>query len=169
MKEQERGKHMKHQKKAWLALGLVAALAVGAGIYTYTQYGTGTGEEGVYDSGTAPGGSGGISGTPVKTEFTEEEKEIMESQTGVTVTEDGVMEVNIGEILAEESSVKITRDQAGDIAMESLGEGSEIGACDIREHEGVKYWVVQVDKGKETYQIWLNADTGEEFINQKVG
>ena len=106
---------------------------------------------------------------PAKTELTEEEKEQLEAQTGVTVTENGVMEVNIGEILAEESSVAITRDQAREIALESLGEETEIGACDIREHEGVKYWVVQADKGKETYQIWLNADTGEEFINQKVG
>lgn len=160
---------MKLQKKTWLLLGLAAALAAGTGIYTYTQYSSGGGEEGVHDNGTAPGGSGDTSGAPVKTEFTEEEKKNMESQTGVTVTEDGVMEVNIGEILAEESSVKITRDQAREIALQSLGKEAEIGTCDIREHEGVKYWVVQVYKGKEIYQIWLNADTGEEFINQKVG
>ena len=105
---------------------------------------------------------------PAKTELTEEDKEQLEAQTGVTETENGVMEVNIGEILAEESSVTKTRDQAREMAHGSLGEEAEIGACDIREYEGVKYWVVQADKGKETYQIWLNADTGEEFINQKV-
>lgn len=157
---------MRHQKKALLLPAFVivlVVLAAGMGIYTYTQYAP------VGDEEEVPGGGGElVSGEPSTTEFTEEEKERMESQTGVTVTEDGVMEVDIGEILAEESSVTITRDQAREMALGSLGEEAGIGACDIREYEGVKYWVVQADKGKETYQIWLNADTGEEFINQKV-
>lgn len=155
---------MKHHKKALFLSTLTAALVAGAGIYMYTQYDIVGNEEDISEEVREV-----ASEAPAKTELTEEEKEQLEAQTGVTVTENGVMEVNIGEILAEESSVAITRDQAREIALESLGEETEIGACDIREHEGVKYWVVQADKGKETYQIWLNADTGEEFINQKVG
>ena len=156
---------MKQKKKLLLAVLIMAVVVLaGAGGYYVLQIRAPGNAEGSQEDGQNTRGE-----TAASTEITEEEKEIMESQTGVTVTEDGVMEVNIGEILAEESSVKITREQAREIALESLGEETEIGACDIREHEGVKYWVVQADKGKETYQIWLNADTGEEFINQKVG
>ena len=171
---------MKHQKKVWLLPGLVvalAALAAGTGIYTYTQYGPEGGEEGLEDSVGAPGNTedsqddGRSAGeengeAAASAEITEKEKQQLESQTGVTITDEGVMQIDLEEILAEESSVTVSREEAKQLVFERLGGGTEIGAVDIREYQGVKYWAVHASKGGEAYQIWLNTDTGEEFINQ---
>ena len=107
--------------------------------------------------------------SPSKTEYTEEEKALVESQTGVTVTDDGVMHVDLGSIMAEEESVNIKREEAYSLALESLGEGAEIESASIREYEETKYWIVRASKGDESWQIWLNTDNGEEFIKQKDG
>lgn len=103
---------------------------------------------------------------PIKTEYTEEEKARVEAQIGVTVTEEGAMEIDVGAILSEEASVKIKREEAENLVLERLGEGAQIETAGLREYEGVKYWVVRAGKGGEVCQVWLNADNGEEFINQ---
>ena len=85
------------------------------------------------------------------------------------MADDGVMHVDLGTIMAEEESVNIKREEAYSLALESLGEGAKIESASIQEHEETKYWVVRAIKGDESWQIWLNADNGEEFIKQKDG
>lgn len=102
-----------------------------------------------------------------KTEFTEEEKARVEAQTGVSINDEGIMEIDVGAILSEEASVKIKREEAENLVLERLGEGAQIETAGLREYEGVRYWVVRAGKGGEVRQVWLNADDGEEFINQK--
>lgn len=144
------------QRRKTLVLSLLVALAVGIAVYRQ-------------NTNDPPGGNTSDSETEItpKTEYTEEEKAFVESQTGVTVREDGTMNIDIGEILAEEGSVTINREDAQNRALESAGEGSEIVSADLRPYEGEQYWVVRTAKGEEVYQIWLNAETGEELINQK--
>ena len=103
---------------------------------------------------------------PLKTEYTEEEKARVETQTGVSVTDEGTMEIDVGAILSEEASVKIKREEAENMVLEQLGGDAQIETPGIREDDGVKYWSVRASKGGEVCQIWLNADNGEEFINQ---
>ncbi len=167
------------QRKKTLALSALAAsvvmLAVGIGIYI--QHGTSPLGKGVSDSqseadsggkdtGDTSSGDTGEAGE-IKTEYTEEEKEAVESQTGVSVLEDGTVSVDIGSILEEEVSVKIKREETYDLVRESFGEETQIESADIREYEGTKYWAVHATKNNETYQVWINADNGEEFINQR--
>ena len=163
---------MKQRKRVLLLSGVAAlvALSGGAGIYTYMRYGSPPGKESTSGSETESGDKESASSeTPSKTEFTEEEKALVESQTGVTVTDDGVMHVDLGSIMAEEESVNIKREEAYSLALESLGEGAEIESASIREYEETKYWIVRASKGDESWQIWLNTDNGEEFIKQKDG
>lgn len=100
-------------------------------------------------------------------EFTEEEKERIESQTGVTVTEDGNVQVDIGEIQAEEERMTISREKAADLVIKELGDGSEVESMSVREEQDKYYWAARAIKGGEAYQVWIDAETGETFINQK--
>lgn len=163
---------MKQRKRVLLLSGMAAliVLAAGAGIYTYMRYGSPPGKESTSGSEIESGDKESVSSeTPSKTEYTEEEKALVESQTGVTVADDGVIHVDLETIMAEEESVNIKREEAYSLALESLGEGAKIESASIREHEETKYWVVRAIKGDESWQIWLNADNGEEFIKQKDG
>lgn len=160
---------MRQRKKTLIlsAFAVVLIALAGAGVWIYTGQSPGRQADG--GGGDADSGTDTRENIPPKTEYTDDEKERLESQTGVTVQEDGTVAVDIGEILAEEESVTITREQACSMAQESLGEGTQIKSAGIREYEGIKYWAVQAEKEDGSYQIWLNADTGEEFINQKDG
>lgn len=150
------------KKKRILLLTAAAVLILAAGIAVY-ESATGGRSPG---SGETVPKDGEDAEIIVKTEYTEEEKARVEAQTGVTVTEEGVMEINVGEILSEEASVKIKREEAENLVLEQLGEGAQIETSGLREYEGVKYWVVRASKGGEVRQVWLDADNGEEFINQ---
>lgn len=113
------------------------------------------------------GETGKESQTEVKTEFTEEEKAQLESQTGVTVNDEGAIEIDIGAVMEEEASVAISRDEAESRVLEQLGEGAQIESAGLREYEGEQYWVIRASKGGEVRQIWLNAENGEELVNQE--
>ena len=162
-----KGDKMKHRKKLLIlsAAAIVVIAMAGAGVWIYMD--RAPGGQAPDESGMEEGAKEAETDIPSKTEYTEEEKALVESQTGVTVTDDGVMHVDIGSIMAEEESVNIKREEAYSLALESLGEGAEIESASIREYEETKYWVVRATKGEESWQIWLNADNGEEFINQK--
>lgn len=149
-----------------IAVMAIIVLAGGIAMYSHNEKKSSTGNTAEIKEGAVDNGDVLTEAMPSKTEFTEEEKERMESQTGVTITDEGVMQIDLEEILAEESSVTVSREEAKQLVSERLGEGTEIGAVDIREYQGVKYWAVHASKGGEAYQIWLNTDTGEEFINQ---
>lgn len=161
--KKQRTKKQQTKKKQLLLLTAAAVLILAAGIAVY---------EGA--AGGRPPGRGETASEegeaveiPVRTEYTEEEKARMEAQTGVTVTEEGVMEIDVGAILSEEAAVKIKREEAENLVLEQLGQGAQIETSGLREYEGVKYWVVRASKGGEVRQVWLDADNGEEFINQR--
>lgn len=151
----------KKKKLLFLSAAAVLILAAGVAVYEGAAGGRPPGrEETVPEEGKA-------AQIPVRTEYTEEEKARVESQTGVTLTEEGVMEIDVGAILSEEATAKIKREEAENLVLEQLGEGAQIETSGLREYEGVKYWVVRASKGGEVRQVWLGADNGEEFINQK--
>ena len=150
--KKQRTKKQQTKKKQLLLLTAAAVLILAAGIAVY---------EGA--AGGRPPGRGETASEegeaveiPARTEYTEEEKARMEAQTGVTVTEEG-----------EEAAVKIKREEAENLVLEQLGQGAQIETSGLREYEGVKYWVIRASKGGEVRQVWLDADNGEEFINQR--
>ena len=154
--KKQRTKKQQTKKKQLLLLTAAAVLILAAGIAVY---------EGA--AGGRPPGRGETASEegeaveiPARTEYTEEEKARMEAQTGVTVTEEGVVEI-------EEAAVKIKREEAENLVLEQLGQGAQIETSGLREYEGVKYWVIRASKGGEVRQVWLDADNGEEFINQR--
>lgn len=114
-------------------------------------------------------GDGG-STSPAKEEETmtiEEQKEQVEAQTGVTVKEDNTMTVDVGAIMEEEESMPVSRQEAQTAIVKRVGEGAEVTSMQLREDGGKKYWAAKVKKEKETYLVWISADTGEEYIFQK--
>ena len=98
--------------------------------------------------------------------MTPEQKAEVEAQTGVTVNDDNTMTVDIGAILEEEESVPVSREEAKTKIAEIAGEGSEITSLSIRENGGEKYWAGQVEKDGQTYDVWISAQTGEEYLFQ---
>lgn len=115
-------------------------------------------------------GDGGGSTSPAKEEETmtiEEQKEQVEAQTGVTVKEDNTMTVDVGAIMEEEESMPVSRQEAQTAIVKRVGEGAEVTSMQLREDGGKKYWAAKVKKEKETYLVWISADTGEEYIFQK--
>lgn len=102
-----------------------------------------------------------------KTEYSREEKALMESQTGVTVDDKGTVEVDIGAVLAEEASVPVSRGQAEEKALSEAGEGFQIETLGLEKYKERNYWVAGVSKEDEARQIWIDAETGEVFIDQK--
>ena len=162
---------MKQQtkQKRILLLAAAAVLILAAGIAIYMQHAKSP------DKNTADSASvsedknqgSGDEATSVKTEFTEEEKERIESQTGVTVTEEGTVQVDIGAIQEEEESMPISREEAAELVIKELGDGSEIESMNVREEQDKYYWAARAIKGGEVHQVWIDAETGEIFINQK--
>lgn len=162
---------MKQQtkQKRILILAVATVLILATGIAIYTQYAKSP-DKNTADSANVSEDKNKGSGdetTPAKTEFTEEEKERIESQTGVTVTEEGTVQVDIGAIQAEEESMPISQEEAAEIVIKELGDGSEIESMNVREEQDKYYWAVRAIKGGEAYQVWIDAETGETFINQK--
>lgn len=161
---------MRRRRKQVLLIALLVLLIGGAAGAIYI-FPIGQSEEGESKTFTSREGKKSdvvesSSDIPIKTEYTEEEKARVEDQIGVTVTETGTMEIDVGAILSEEASVKIKREEAENMVLEQLGADAQIETTGLREYEGVKYWAVRASKGGEVCQIWLNADNGEEFINQ---
>lgn len=163
---------MKRQtkQKRILILGVAAVLILAAGIGIYTQYAKEISNKNMADSANVPEDKNqgyGDEITPAKTKFTEEEKERIESQTGVTVTEEGTVQVDIGAVQAEEESMPISREEAEELVIKELGSGSEIESMSVREEQDKHYWAARAIKGGEVHQVWIDAETGETFINQK--
>lgn len=102
-----------------------------------------------------------------KKEYTEEEKARIEEQTGVTVQNDGTVEVNIGEILEEEESAAVSREEAEKKILKEAGKGYEIERLGLEKYQDNMYWAARVVKGGEARQIWIDAEAGETFLNQK--
>lgn len=161
---------MKRRKKT-LALSVLAVAVLAAGIGIYTRYGIGLPYKGPSGSGEEDVGSvsGGGTGGPgeIRTEYTEEEKALLESQTGVTVDESGTMNVDVGAILAAEEEAAVSRAEAGELADAELGGDSEITDIRLQKQNEARYWIVRANKGGSVYQVWVEADTGDIFINQK--
>lgn len=104
---------------------------------------------------------------PVKTEYTEEEKEVLESQTGVTVQDDGTVAVDLGQISKEEESMPVSREKACELVETSVGETTEVASISLRRYNEKNYWAAYALKGGEAYQVWIDAETGKEFLKQK--
>ena len=93
-----------------------------------------------------------------KKEYTEEEKARIEEQT---------VEVNIGEILEEEESAAVSREEAEKKILKEAGKGYEIERLGLEKYQDNMYWAARVVKGGEARQIWIDAEAGETFLNQK--
>ena len=85
----------------------------------------------------------------------------------MTVTEEGAVQVDIGAVQAEEESMPISREEAEELVIKELGSGSEIESMGVREKQDKHYWAARAIKGGEVHQVWIDAETGETFINQK--
>lgn len=103
-----------------------------------------------------------------RAEYTEEEENLLESQIGVNVDENKIMNVDVGAILAAEAEVAVSRAEAEALADEELGGAVEVVGTRLREEDGTGYWEVRAIKGGDVYQVWIEANTGGIFINQKV-
>ena len=156
---------MLKKKKAVILIAVAAVVVLIGGIAIYRQTGNGSSSDG--SENTTADGEAGDSGTDVKMEYTDEEKARIESQTGVTVTDEGTVQVDIGAIQAEEESMEVSREEAGELVLKELGEGSELISMDLRQEQENYYWAARASKEDETYQVWISADTGDTFINQK--
>ena len=99
--------------------------------------------------------------------ISEEQAERLETQAGVAVNEEGTMEIDMGAVEEAESAAAISREEAESSVKDSLGKGTEIGSAGLREYEGKDYWVIYAEKGKKRYQVWIDAETGEEFLRQQ--
>ncbi len=157
---------MKRQKrqKNILILSALILIILAAGIGIYFRY---SGGKDTPDKNTVESTVNVDAATVAKTEFTDEEKERVESQTGVTVTEDGTVQVDIGEIQAEEESMTISREEATELVIKEVGDGAEVESMSVREEQDKYYWTARAIKGGEAYQVWIDSETGETFINQK--
>lgn len=113
------------------------------------------------------GETGKESQTEVKTEFTEEEKAQLESQTGVTVREDGVVEVNVAERQEAEENVTVKRDEAQEKVLGIMSEEAKILSAGLQNEADQTYWIVRAEEGDQVYQVWINADTGEIYQSRR--
>ena len=103
-------------------------------------------------------------------EISEEEKKIIESQEGVTLTSDGIIQVDISKIEEEMKEVKepeISKENAIDIAKKEIGEGSTSGDVLQKEHDGKSYWAIQVLNKEESFWVYVDDATGEILFTQK--
>lgn len=161
---------LKSKKIVILIVAAVIVLLIG-GIAIYHQSSSRNPStdttENTSDGGTRDSTENSGKQTSAKTEYTEEEKALIESQTGVTVTDKGIVQVDIGAIQEEEESMAISRKKAEELVINELGEGAELISMDLRHEQENYYWATRASKGDETYQIWISAETGETFINQK--
>lgn len=166
---------MKQQTKRKQILILTAAVAVilAAGIAVYERTGgRGSGEATSREGDQESVGDNSAYGQddpdiPVKTEYTEEEKGVLESQTGVTVQDDGTVAVDLGQISGEEASMPVSKEAACELVETSVGEKTEVTSISLRKHDGKNYWAAYALKGGEAYQVWIDAETGSEFLKQK--
>ena len=156
---------MKQRKrqKSILILSMLILIILVTGIGIYLRY---SGKD-TSDKNTVESTVNKDAETAAKTEFTDEEKQRIESQTGVTVTEDGTVQVDIGEIQVEEESMKISREEATELVIKEAGDGTEVESMSVRKEQDKYYWAARAIKGGEAYQVWIDAETGETFINQK--
>ena len=156
---------MKQRKrqKSILILSMPILIILVAGIGIYLRY---SGKD-TSDKNTVENTINGDATIAAKTEFTDEEKQRIESQTGVTVTEDGTVQVDIGEIQVEEESMKISREEATELVIKEAGDGTEVESMSVRKEQDKYYWAARAIKGGEAYQVWIDPETGETFINQK--
>lgn len=145
-------------KKQIILIAVAAVVVLTGGIAIYSQKGD---RPSINDTSETTGE------VAPKTKFTEEEKAALESQTGVTVLEDGVVEVNVGERQAEEESVTIKRSEAESLVQESMSGETEILSAGLQNQEGTTYWIVRADKGGEAYQVWIDAETGQISRSQR--
>ena len=145
--------------RALLMICLAAAVLLAGGLYMASQNKGGKSP----DTGTAAQGGSPGGGTVT---ITPEQKAEVEAQTGVTVNDDNTMTVDIGAILEEEESVPVSREEAQTKIAEIAGEGSEVTSLSIRENNGEKYWAGQAEKAGQTYDVWISAQTGEEYLFQ---
>ena len=142
-----------------LMICLAAAVILAGGLYMASQHkGDKNPDTGTAAQGDSPGG-GTVAMTP-------EQKAEVEAQTGVTVNDDNTMTVDIGAIMEEEESVPVSREEAQTKIAQIAGEGSEVTSLSIRENNGEKYWAVQAEKDGQTYDVWISAQTGEEYLFQ---
>lgn len=156
---------MKQRKrqKSILILSMLILIILVTGIGIYLRY---SGKD-TSDKNTVESTVNKDAETAAKTEFTDEEKQRIESQTGVTVTEDGTVQVDIGEIQAEEESMTISREEATELVKKEAGDSTEVESMSVRKEQDKYYWAARAIKGGEAYQVWIDAETGETFINQK--
>lgn len=155
-------KRLKRQKNILIVSALILII-LAAGIGIYFRY---SGKD-TPDKNTVENTVNGDATTAAKTEFTDEEKERVESQTGVTVTEDGTVQVDIGEIQEKEDSMTISREEATELVIKEVGDGAEVESMSVREEQDKYYWTARAIKGGKAYQVWIDSETGETFINQK--
>lgn len=104
--------------------------------------------------------------TFAKTQYTEQEKNYLEQQVGVSINEEGTMEIDVGAVLQKQQEFPVTRQQAENHMLQALGGQADSISASLRTYEGKTYWAVQAEKDGQSHYIWLDAETGEEFINQ---
>ena len=154
------------QKKIWiLTAAAVVILAVGTG--GYFRYAKGPEKNGTGNTAEEGGQTSRAETTAERRAVTEEEKALIESQTGVTVAEDGTVQVDVGAIQEEEESMGVSREKAAELIISELGDGSEIESMNVREAQDKYYWAARAIQGDEARPVWIDAETGETFINQK--
>ena len=61
----------------------------------------------------------------------------------------------------------VSREKAAELIISELGDGSEIESMNVREAQDKYYWAARAIQGDEARQVWIDAETGETFINQK--
>ena len=145
-------------RKLTILVTIAAVVILAGGIAIYSQNG---------DKGQAKDVLNGSGKFTAEIEYTEEEKAVLESQTGVTLLEGGGIEVNVGERQAEEESVTIKREEAESLVLESMSGEADVVSAGLTNQEGVTYWIVQADKGGEAYQVWVEAETGKISRSQR--
>lgn len=99
--------------------------------------------------------------------LTEEDRTRIESQTGVTVTEDGSVQIDVEVVQAEEESMPVSRQEAEALIIKELGDGAEITSMSVRKEQDRYCWAASAVKGGDAYQVWIDAETGETFLKQK--
>ena len=75
--------------------------------------------------------------------------------------------LGIGEILEEEESAAVSREEAEKKILKEAGKGYEIERLGLEKYQDNMYWAARVVKGGEARQIWIDAEAGETFLNQK--
>ena len=155
-----------------IVTAVISAGVIGVGGYFFLNGGekasSMAGEESMGASANYAGNAGADEAVGGRAEYTEEEENLLESQIGVNVDENKIMNVDVGAILAAEAEVAVSRAEAEALADEELGGAVEVVGTRLREEDGTGYWEVRAIKGGDVYQVWIEANTGGIFINQKV-